>query len=104
MWENVVERGRAQMTIWRVRVACWIPKATDTQSEYVTLLQKLLHEGSLALFILKLAVCLELYWEIKLPLPGVNPVPMQLDSPKVSHGLTSEQSRASAVRNGQGRA
>jgi hypothetical protein len=23
------------MTIWRMRFACWIPKATDTQSEYV---------------------------------------------------------------------
>ena len=24
-----------QMTIWRMRIACWIPKATDTHSEYV---------------------------------------------------------------------
>jgi hypothetical protein len=23
------------MTIWRMRIACWIPKATNTQSEYV---------------------------------------------------------------------
>jgi len=23
------------MTIWRVRIACWIPKATNTHSEYV---------------------------------------------------------------------
>jgi hypothetical protein len=23
------------MRIWRMRIACWIPKATDTQSEYV---------------------------------------------------------------------
>jgi hypothetical protein len=23
------------MTIWRMRIACWIPKATDTHSEYV---------------------------------------------------------------------
>jgi len=22
------------MTIWRMRIACWVPKATDTQSEY----------------------------------------------------------------------
>ena len=30
MWKNVVRRGRPQMTIWRMRVACWIPKATNT--------------------------------------------------------------------------
>jgi len=33
MWKNVVERGRPQMTIWRMRIACWIPKATNTSSE-----------------------------------------------------------------------
>ena len=27
MWKNIVERGRTQMAIWRMRVACWIPKA-----------------------------------------------------------------------------
>jgi len=32
MWKNTVERGRAQMTIWRMRIACWIPKATDTHT------------------------------------------------------------------------
>jgi hypothetical protein len=26
------------MTIWRIRTACWIPKSTDTFSEYVTLI------------------------------------------------------------------
>jgi len=30
MWENVIDRGRSQMTIWRMRIACWIPKATNT--------------------------------------------------------------------------
>ena len=34
MWKNVVERGRAQMTIWRMHIACWIPKATNTHSAY----------------------------------------------------------------------
>ena len=37
MWNNVVEPGRLQMTIWRMRIAYWIPKATDTNSEYVLL-------------------------------------------------------------------
>ena len=35
MWENIVERGRAQMTIWSMRVACWIPRATDTHLECI---------------------------------------------------------------------
>ena len=32
-----MERGRPQMAIWRMRVACWIPKAIDTHSEYLIL-------------------------------------------------------------------
>jgi len=34
MWKNIVERGRSRMTIWHVRIACWIPKATNTHSEH----------------------------------------------------------------------
>jgi len=37
MWKNIVRRDRQQMTIWRMRIACWVPKATDTHSEYVIL-------------------------------------------------------------------
>jgi len=25
MWKNIVEQGRPQMTIWRMRIACQIP-------------------------------------------------------------------------------
>jgi hypothetical protein len=35
MWKNMVEPGRPQMTIWRMRTARWIIEATDTNSEYV---------------------------------------------------------------------
>jgi len=28
MWKNIVERVRPQMTLWRMRIACWITKAT----------------------------------------------------------------------------
>jgi len=35
MWKHVVEPHRPQMTEWRVGIACCIPKATDTYSEYV---------------------------------------------------------------------
>jgi hypothetical protein len=40
MWgkKNFVERGRLQMTIWRMRIACWIPKATNTPTGCVTLI------------------------------------------------------------------
>jgi hypothetical protein len=27
--------GMPQVTMWRMRIACWTPKATDTNSEYV---------------------------------------------------------------------
>jgi hypothetical protein len=38
MWKNIVQPGRPKMTIWRMRIACWIPKATNTHSEYVILI------------------------------------------------------------------
>jgi len=34
IWKNVAVRGKPQMTIWRMRVACWIPKARNKNSEY----------------------------------------------------------------------
>jgi hypothetical protein len=50
MWKNIVERGRAQMTIWRTRIACWIPKAKTAHTGCVILnafpLQQWLHEGA----------------------------------------------------------
>ena len=46
MWQNTVELGRPQMTIWRMRVACWIATATNTYSEHVPViaLPQWLHE------------------------------------------------------------
>ena len=48
MSKNIVQPDRPQMTIWRMCIACWIPVATDTHSEYVILtvfpLQQWLHE------------------------------------------------------------
>jgi len=37
MWKNIVERGRPQIVIWRMRIACRIPKATNTHSECLVL-------------------------------------------------------------------
>ena len=36
LWKNIVEPDRPHVTIWRMRIACWIPNATVTHSEYVT--------------------------------------------------------------------
>jgi len=33
MWRNMVERGRTQMAIRRMRIACRITKAADAHSE-----------------------------------------------------------------------
>jgi len=50
MCKNIVDPDRPQMIIWRMRLACGIPKATNTHSEYVILiafpLQQWLHEGA----------------------------------------------------------
>ena len=37
-WKNMVEPDGPQMTIWRMRCACWITKAADTLSDNVILL------------------------------------------------------------------
>ena len=37
MWKTLIELGRPQMTIWRMRILYWIPKVTNTHSEYVIL-------------------------------------------------------------------
>ena len=47
IWKNFLESGRPQMTVWRMRIACWITTATNTNTEYVILialpLQQWLH-------------------------------------------------------------
>jgi hypothetical protein len=37
-WKNILKPGRPQITVWRTRIACWIPKATNTHPEYVMLI------------------------------------------------------------------
>jgi len=53
MWIKIVEPDRSQMTIWLIRFASWIFKATDTHSEYVILiefpLQQRLYEHAIML-------------------------------------------------------
>jgi len=38
MWKNIVEPDRPQMTRRHMSIACWITKATNTDSEYVILI------------------------------------------------------------------
>jgi len=44
MWKNIVQPDMQQMTVWHMRIACWIPKATNTHSEYVILIAFLLQQ------------------------------------------------------------
>jgi hypothetical protein len=50
MWNNAAQRGSPQMPIWRMRIACWITRTTNTQSGYVIfivcLLQQCLSDGA----------------------------------------------------------
>jgi len=65
MWKNIVEPGKLQMTIRRMRLACLIPKATDTHSEYAILVafppQQWLHERVSLLRYSTLAVLLHVF-------------------------------------------
>ena len=38
IWKNILEQSRPQMTVRRMRISCWIPKATNTKSQYVILI------------------------------------------------------------------
>jgi len=53
MWKNFVQPGSPQMIIWRMRIACWIPKATNAYAVCVILiaapLQQWLNERAIML-------------------------------------------------------
>ena len=60
-WKNIVQPDRAQMKIWRVHFVCWIPKTTNTHSEYVTLIAFALQQW------LNLGACTLRYWYTACP-------------------------------------
>ena len=75
MWKNIADMDVPQMTIRRMRIACWIPKATNTHSQYVTLIafpqQQWLHERPsmlrytyIACFVLCMLTLIVLMWRI----------------------------------------
>ena len=44
MFTDGVEQGRPRMTIWRMRIACWVTNATNRHSEHVILIAFLLQQ------------------------------------------------------------
>jgi len=38
MYKNIVNQRRSQITIWRMRIVCWLLEATNTFAVYVILL------------------------------------------------------------------
>jgi len=38
MRKNIAQPDRSQLTTWRMRIACWIPKSANRHSEYVILM------------------------------------------------------------------
>jgi len=39
IWKNIVQPDRQQTTIWRMPIAFWIPKTTNSHSEYAVLIK-----------------------------------------------------------------
>ena len=69
--KKILDPENPQMRIWRMRIACYIPKATNTHSQYVILiafpLQQLFHERAWMLhytFIACLVKTQFLEWQI----------------------------------------
>ena len=46
------------MAMWLMRITCWVPKATNSHSEYVILIAFLLHHESAAMLRYTLSVLL----------------------------------------------
>jgi hypothetical protein len=65
MWKNTADPDIILMTIRRMRIECWIPKVTNTHSEYVihfaVPLQRWLHERTQCYVIRTLPALLCLY-------------------------------------------
>ena len=65
MGKDIVEPGRPQIAVWRMRIARWIPKAANTHSKYVILnafpLQQWLRERACMLRYTYIACLVECY-------------------------------------------
>ena len=59
LWKNIVEPGRPQMIIWRMRIACLLNKATHSFTTFSTSfpLQKWLHDAPECYIVLHCLSC-----------------------------------------------
>jgi len=66
-WKSIFELDRPLMTIWRIRIAHWMPMATNTRLEYVIIttfhLQQWLHERA-SMLRYRYIACLVNKWNI----------------------------------------
>jgi len=44
LWKNIVGPAKQHMTVWHMRIGCWIPKVTNIHSEDVILVAFLLYQ------------------------------------------------------------
>jgi hypothetical protein len=76
--KNIVQQDRPQMTIWRMRITCWIPNVTNIHSQYVILTalppRKWLHKRA-SVFRYTYSACLvgtsHYIWTTSLTPPGI---------------------------------
>jgi hypothetical protein len=71
-WKNILEPGRPQMTIRRIRIACWIHKATNRHSVYVifiVFLLQWLHERTSMLNLYVQCLFCEVLAAVQLKIP-----------------------------------
>jgi hypothetical protein len=68
MWKNIVDTSRPQMTIRRMRIACWIPKTINTHTGYIILivfaLQQWSHKLASTLRFTYIACLFFLLWKV----------------------------------------
>jgi hypothetical protein len=66
-WKNYVDPNRPQMRVWRMRIASWIPNATNTHSGYIILIAVPLQEWFHALASMLQVHCLPCYHTVMEP-------------------------------------
>jgi len=76
MWISTVEAERPQITIWRMRIAYWIPKAVNTHSDYAILIafprKQWLHEHTSLLHYMCIACFVLPWWLTKIRIGNLN--------------------------------
>jgi hypothetical protein len=67
MWKNTAHPDRSQVPVWRMRIACWIPNATNARSFYAVPiaipLQRRLHKRSSVLRYMSIAGVVKFFFK-----------------------------------------